>query len=179
MNISRPLAEVFAYCPACGTAISKPGASPLRCPDATCGFTHYFGPVTAVGAVVTDGKGQVLFIRRANEPSKGKLGLPGGFVDPGESLEFAVAREVREETNLETTRCNYLTSGPNVYVYQGSEIDVTDMFFICQVRTFENMQAVDGEATEFLLVKPTPEVIGEMAFPSNQRAVETWLQRHV
>jgi 8-oxo-dGTP diphosphatase len=59
-------------------------------------------PVRTVcaGAVVVDGAGRLLFVRRANEPSRGLWSLPGGRVDPGELPEAAAAREVAEETGL-------------------------------------------------------------------------------
>ena len=56
--------------------------------------------VPCVGAVVQDGAGRLLLIRRGQEPSRGLWSLPGGRVEPGESLEQAVVREVREETGL-------------------------------------------------------------------------------
>jgi 8-oxo-dGTP diphosphatase len=59
-------------------------------------------PIVAVGAVIFDGE-RVLLIKRANEPSRGEWSLPGGAVEVGESLEAALAREVREETCLDVT----------------------------------------------------------------------------
>jgi ADP-ribose pyrophosphatase YjhB (NUDIX family) len=56
--------------------------------------------VPCVGAVVHDAAGRLLLIRRGRAPSRGLWSLPGGRVEPGETLEEAVEREVREETGL-------------------------------------------------------------------------------
>ncbi len=57
-------------------------------------------PVPCVGAVVHDDAGRLLLIRRGHPPNAGTWSLPGGRVEPGETLEQAVVREVREETGL-------------------------------------------------------------------------------
>ncbi|WP_055475833.1 NUDIX hydrolase [Gordonia sp. HS-NH1] len=56
--------------------------------------------IVAVGALITDEDGRILLILRRNEPSAGHWSLPGGKVEPGESLRQAVIREVEEETGL-------------------------------------------------------------------------------
>lgn len=56
-------------------------------------------PVVGVGGVIVR-DGAVLLIRRAVEPLRGCWSLPGGAVELGESLEDAVERELKEETNL-------------------------------------------------------------------------------
>lgn len=59
--------------------------------------------VPCVGAVITRADGRLLLIQRGNEPGRGLWSLPGGRVEPGESDEAAVAREVAEETGLTVT----------------------------------------------------------------------------
>ena len=56
--------------------------------------------VPCVGAIVHDGRGRLLLIRRGQEPSRGLWSLPGGRVEPGETDAAAVEREVQEETGL-------------------------------------------------------------------------------
>ena len=46
-------------------------------------------------------KGNIVFIRRKNQPFKGCFALPGGFVEDGEKVEIAAIREAKEETGLD------------------------------------------------------------------------------
>lgn len=56
--------------------------------------------IAAVGAVVRDERGRLLLVLRGKEPARGCWSLPGGHVEPGETHEEAVVREVAEETGL-------------------------------------------------------------------------------
>lgn len=57
-------------------------------------------PLLTVDCVAIDAAGRVLLIERRNPPFKGQLALPGGFVEPGESVEDACRRELLEETGV-------------------------------------------------------------------------------
>ncbi|SFW92567.1 NUDIX hydrolase [Amycolatopsis australiensis] len=57
--------------------------------------------IRCVGGIVFDPQGRLLLIRRAHDPGSGQWSLPGGRVEPGESDEAAVVRELREETGLD------------------------------------------------------------------------------
>ena len=115
------------YCAACGV----PG---IRCTDgrrfdcAQCGFQYYQNVATAVSAVLRH-QGQVAWLVRAREPGLGLLDLPGGFVDPDEDMEAALARELREELALEVGRGRYLFSAPNRYPYAGVLYRTLDAYF--------------------------------------------------
>lgn len=57
-------------------------------------------PIVGVGAVIFNGDGEVLLVRRGKPPLHQEWSIPGGKVELGETLEEAVKREVREETGL-------------------------------------------------------------------------------
>lgn len=172
---STSIEKACRFCPRCGkeAEVEEQGRVPFRCTQ--CGFANFFGPVAAVGGLVTNEQGELLLVRRAREPEKGKWGLPGGFVDRNESIEEALSREVLEETNLCVSEASYLTSFPNLYDYAGAVSPVIDLFYLCQVVDQAVIQLADGELDSFLWVKPTQKHLSEMAFPSNRRAIEKWL----
>lgn len=169
------LESVYRYCPVCGSerATFEP-ARPFRCH--ACGHTSFFGPVAAVGAIVTDEQGQVLLVRRANDPAKGKLGMPGGFIDPGESSEDGLRREMLEEVGLSIRSMQYLTSAPNRYIYRGIELPVLDMFYIVEVE-HRDVNLIDGEITDWIWTDLTDSILDQMAFDSNRYALELYRGR--
>lgn len=57
-------------------------------------------PQVGVGAIVFNGA-SVLLVKRGNEPAKGQWAVPGGRIRLGESLQEALKREIKEETNIE------------------------------------------------------------------------------
>jgi ADP-ribose pyrophosphatase YjhB (NUDIX family) len=65
----------------------------------SCGWIYFADPKVAV-AVLVEMDGQVLLVRRANDPRRGLWTLPAGFVDAGEDPVLAAERECLEETGL-------------------------------------------------------------------------------
>lgn len=119
-------ADLFRFCPRCAGPVA-PGSNPLVC--GACGFRYFFNPTVAAAGYLFDPAGRVLLIRRAKEPAAGKLAVPGGFVDIGETAEEALRRETREEVGLEVADLRYLTSTTNRYLYAGVEYPVCDLVF--------------------------------------------------
>jgi ADP-ribose pyrophosphatase YjhB (NUDIX family) len=64
-----------------------------------CGLVHYDNPKVLVAAILY-WHHEIVLCRRASEPAKGRWTIPMGFLETGETLEEAVAREVEEETGL-------------------------------------------------------------------------------
>lgn len=97
------------YCGACGAENRvERGGWLRRCGG--CGIEHYPRTDPAVIVAVSDGE-RLLLGRQAGWPPR-RYSVIAGFVEPGESLEQAVAREVEEETGVRITRCRYRASQP-------------------------------------------------------------------
>ncbi|MEZ6122582.1 MAG: NUDIX domain-containing protein [Planctomycetaceae bacterium] len=169
MSEAVPIAEAFLFCPKCGRQAARTGVNPFRCSD--CGYSHFFSPCSAVAAIIRDTDRQVLFLTRERDPGKGMLGLPGGFVDVGESLEEALKREILEEVGLTTARMQYLISYPNSYNWKGVILPVTDTFFVCDVDHFE-ITTQESEVSSWNFAVPNRSTLDRMAFPSNRKAIE-------
>lgn len=137
--------EKFRYCPKCGSPdFVENNATSKRCE--VCGFVYYFNPRASVVALITNEKGDILVCRRAKEPQKDTLDLPGGFTESYETAEESVKREVLEETGLEVVSLTYLFSLPNTYTYSDFDVHTMDLFFECKVVSVENVVALDDVA---------------------------------
>lgn len=122
------LLSPYRYCPVCGCGrFVESGVRSKRCEG--CGFELFLNSSAAVAAFIVNRRGELLVCRRAKEPAKGTLDLPGGFVDPGESAEQALARELSEELGCLPARAHYLFSLPNRYRWGPVVVPTTDLFF--------------------------------------------------
>ena len=97
-------------CPRCGTPTEVVrGGSVRRCPQD--GSDHFPRTDPAVIMLVHDGGDRCVLGRQATWP-EGRFSTLAGFVEPGESAEQAVVREVDEEAGIAVTDVEYVTSQP-------------------------------------------------------------------
>src|SRR5829696_5406720 len=92
--------RVANFCMVCGTPLERVmrfGRLRPVCPN--CGHTVFFEPKVAVVSFVVQ-QGQLLLVKRLNEPGRGKWALPAGFVEAGEDPRMAAERETVEETGI-------------------------------------------------------------------------------
>ena len=99
------------YCGACGApTVSLHAGHCMRCSNERCAQDYFPRLDPAIIVLVTDGE-RALLGRQASWP-RGRYSTIAGFVEPGESLEDAVAREVMEETRVPVTGARYDSSQP-------------------------------------------------------------------
>jgi ADP-ribose pyrophosphatase YjhB (NUDIX family) len=133
----------FRFCPGCGAADPElTGAHQVRC--STCGF-QYFHNAAAAATAIIEHQGRVLLVRRARDPAKGLLDLPGGFVGHDESLDTALVRELREELSIKVhpDDLTYLGSHHNRYPYDAVTYFLCDSYFVLRLSTTDGLRADD------------------------------------
>ena len=165
----------FKFCTNCGQDDWNP-KSDREFVCKACGFQHFITPIPAAVALILDAQDRVLVIRRAHEPGFGLLGLPGGVIEPEETGEMAVAREVHEEVgiNLPASAFTYYLALNNRYPFQGYAWPTLDLCYMARVPDFNHIVLQASEVSEFMIC-PLDEVpLHEFAFDTNAEAIRRW-----
>lgn len=168
--------KILKYCPSCGKeSLNWDGEKKWSCPE--CNFTLYNNVAGAV-AVVIRFENEIYLTRRNRDPKKGKLDLPGGFVDPRESAEETCRRELFEELQLEVDISNlkYLTSLPNVYQYKEIDYNTIDLFYEYKVSEKFKVQLDISEISDAVWIPKDELNLDEIAFDSQKKFFENYLQ---
>jgi 8-oxo-dGTP diphosphatase len=160
--------EELNYCSRCRTplVIVKWGdGSRPYCPE--CRRPVFLNPKLVVAAIVR-GPGGVLLVRRNLEPGRGLWAMPGGYVDRGEVVEAAVAREVLEETGLR------ISVGGLVGLYSEEGDTIVLAVFTAEATGGElNDDSPEVQAVGFFPVDALP----PLAFQRDHRVIQDWLRQ--
>ena len=98
------MAADFRFCPQCATSLewvsrAEDGGDKLRLRCMACDWTHWNNPTPVLAAII-EYRGQVLLARNAAWSGR-MFALITGFMEAGETPEEGIAREIKEETNLD------------------------------------------------------------------------------
>ena len=143
--------HLFRYCPKCGEKdLALSSKKSFLCNS--CNFKFYLNTAAAGIALIFNKKGELLVTKRKYDPAKGMLDFPGGFAEPGETIEACLIREIKEELNLAITSLTYFCSVPNIYVYKTVTYSIIDFAFLCNVDNFDTIKASD-DISDFYFIK--------------------------
>jgi len=163
----------YKFCPKCGYKLKQKAQNLHICVQ--CGFNFYQNPLPAAGVILVNQKKQILLIKRAQAPKKNFWQIPGGFMDLNETAEQCACREAEEELGIKIRNLKYLSSHPNRYLYQGTNYQMIDIYFISRIN--ENFR-----------IKPNHELLKygwfylrkidykKIAFKSNIKAIKDYLK---
>ena len=167
--------NVLKFCPRCGSAhFQATGDRSFTCSD--CSFNYYANSSAAVAVLLFNEKGELLFTRRAIEPHRGKLDLPGGFIDRMETAEQAAVREIQEELGIEIHSLKYFCSYPNEYVFSGFSVFTLDLAFLAKTDSIHQMTAMD-DISSFEFYNPHDVDLEELPSISMKNIIKELIQR--
>jgi ADP-ribose pyrophosphatase YjhB (NUDIX family) len=131
----------------------------------SCGHIHYLNPKIVAGTLpIQDGK--VWILRRAIEPRLGFWTFPAGFMELGETVPEAAARETMEELNLPVEVHSLLG------IYSLSHMTTVHIVYMARALA---QPSAGREALEIALVSPGEIPWDELAFHSTRQALRDWL----
>jgi ADP-ribose pyrophosphatase YjhB (NUDIX family) len=160
-------------CVKCASAsLVKEGQKAYRCQ--ACDFVYFHNAAAAVCALIVC-NGQLLLVKRAQQPGKGSLDLPGGFVDYDESNEQALKRELVEELQLPVLTMQYLSSYPNQYFYKDVLYHTVDSFFVINLSSKPNVVLQQSEVSALEWVDLHKIQLDTLAFESGRNAIKYFL----
>ncbi|HEB77688.1 MAG TPA: NUDIX domain-containing protein [Methylothermaceae bacterium] len=157
------------FCSECGATLViriPAGEDRERHVCEACGTIHYQNPKIVAGCI-PEWRGSILLCRRAIEPRKGLWTLPAGFMELGETLEQAAARETMEEACAEVEILGLYT------VFSLPHVDQVHMFF--RARMLKPHFAPGAESLETRLVSEKEIPWSDLAFSTVRRTLEYYL----
>jgi ADP-ribose pyrophosphatase YjhB (NUDIX family) len=161
-------AGYFHFCPICGSSlevryIESEEHERLVCVG--CGHIIYVNPKLVAGLIPMEGD-RIWLLRRAIEPAYGAWTFPAGFMEMGESVPEAAARETREELGAE------VEVGPLVGLYSRSTSPT-----VVAVHTGRVLTAPTGgiETLEFAQFAVNDIPWGDLAFWNTVEALRDWV----
>ena len=162
----NPALQDAKYCPRCGGAAEVAYPRSITCPH--CGYGAYYNPKPVAAAIPETDDGEIILMRRATEPSRGRWTMPGGFVDLGESVEDAAQREAREEIQADVELTDL------VGVYSNAAERIVLIVFAASIHQEPQTTA---EALQVHAFAPDEIPWEELAFWSTTNALKDFLAR--
>ena len=161
--------SVPSFCPLCASPLVQrfiPDEMRERLICAGCGHIYYINP-NVVAGVIPVSNGRVWLLRRAIEPRYGAWTYPAGYMEMGETVEEAAARETREELNLDVRMRSLL----GVY----SRPPMTTVVIVYLADSISD-PSVGHETLEYASFAPADIPWDDLAFWSTRAALADWVE---
>jgi NADH pyrophosphatase NudC (nudix superfamily) len=151
----------FRFCPKCATPLvqrtfDEDGGAAMRnaCPAETCGFVHYDNPTPAVGVLI-EHQGDIVLARGAGWP-EGFFALVTGYLEKNEDPLKGIAREVKEETNLDVVQTQIIGN----YIFERKNEVMLCYFAKCEGEIRLSPELVEIKRYQPHELRPWPRATG-------------------
>jgi len=153
----------YTFCPKCGSKFIKKLPNLLEC--SACHLQYYINPKPTTAIILINQKDEILFVVRKNDPKKGMLDLPGGFVDINETLEDGMVREIEEELGIPISVKDLMYLGSSVDEYSYGNIAGRTINAMYRAELPENSPIIPADDVEdFLFIAPNNIPYDKLAF---------------
>ncbi len=159
------------FCVSCGSELvyrtwkEGDGTMQLCCKNPECNHVHFLDPKVAAG-VIPSIDGKAIIVQRAHNPGKGLWTFPGGFVNRGEVVSEAAAREAKEEAGVDV-KVGLLMG---VYSFPGNPT----VLIVYAGEVIGGEPRALAESTDLRLVPPDEIPFDDLAFDTTRAAFRDW-----
>jgi ADP-ribose pyrophosphatase YjhB (NUDIX family) len=159
------------FCVSCGSELvyrtwkEGDGTMQLCCKNPECNHVHFLDPKVAAG-VIPSIDGKAIIVQRAHNPGKGLWTFPGGFVNRGEVVSEAAAREAKEEAGVDV-KVGLLMG---VYSFPGNPT----VLIVYAGEVIGGEPRALAESTDLRLVAPDEIPFDDLAFDTTRAAFRDW-----
>jgi ADP-ribose pyrophosphatase YjhB (NUDIX family)/SAM-dependent methyltransferase len=156
------------FCHVCGHFLDKrkiEGRKRMICRG--CGYVVYQNPLPVVAVIVENQKGEILLVKRANQPMRGMWCLPTGFAEVDEDIEEAALRELKEETGIEGEISTLVDVSTSRNWFYGNLVMIT---YLLRNPEGEPMPGDDAAEVRYFSTDHLP----PLAFRGHERAVRRY-----
>ena len=163
--------DTYRFCPRCGGLLEQKivkNTEPKRPVCRQCSYIVYIDPKIAVGTIIRNTNKQIALVRRSIDPGYGRWVFPGGYVDRGEELLVAAAREAKEEANLRI----HINGLINLYSYAGQ----TPIIVVYAATAVGGELRADDESLDASWFQASKLPWSELAFQSTHDALRDYLK---
>lgn len=164
--------KIFKYCPKCTGKLVIDDKYILKCNK--CGFNLYINPAPCNGVIIENNKGQIMLVKRKDDPKKGYWDLPGGFINPNESFAKSVKREIKEELNVEITLGKIIGVYADTYLFQDINIPTLGIVILAKLKSFNLKPSDDITSYKFFDKKDVLEQ--KLAFKSLKQGIGDYIK---
>jgi ADP-ribose pyrophosphatase YjhB (NUDIX family) len=160
----NPALDNLHFCPRCGKPPTVRAPRSITCDH--CGYGAFYNPKPVAVVIPVTADDEIILMRRGFAPRRGHWSLPGGFVDLGETVETAAAREVMEELDLRVQ----ITGLVGVYSRAQDRTVV-----VVYAAAAQGTPSLSEEALEVRAFAPIDIPWPDLAFWSEERALQDYL----
>ena len=158
------------YCPHCRSKLKqRPLEGMNRIVCNRCGFIEWKNPSPVAAAIVLL-RDEVVLVRTSYHLSEGTWGLPGGYVERGETAEQAVVREIKEETNTDLELIGFV----GTYSLRKKDINLLYVVFWGRTRGEKLRPGGDVHSVDLFAPEEALNTVGETSLSG--QAILDWMR---